>query len=189
MAYPPESAARSRRPGVVAAAAGLLVVMAVSGAVYSVFSLASLFGIADRYRDAGGASTALINVVVLYTAVAAAVSGLVAVLLLLLAAGVWRGRSGARSGSWVVCGLGFIGGCLSLAVLLLQRAVPVRADPAAVDALLAAYPTGWVGLNRALSIAQVLGYLVVAVLLALPSAHPYFRKRPAQSPASELPLP
>ena len=71
------------------------------------------------------------------SAVLAVLSALV---LVGLALGLLAGRTGARIGTWVVSGLGLLAGCCSVAVLVGERAAPLRlgADDQAVAELLGA---------------------------------------------------
>ena len=95
------------------------------------------------------------------------------------------GRSGARTATWVVAGTGLLCGCCGLAVLVGQRAAPLRlgADDRITAELLGlvgdAYPSWWIPVNATLSVAQILGYLVVAALLTLPSSGAFLRRRTA----------
>ncbi|SCG48762.1 hypothetical protein [Micromonospora inositola] len=183
-----------RRPAAVVAAAAVLVLMAVGAAVYAVAGLLVLDGTVDRFRSAasatGAAASEIDGVVSLLrasTVLSAVVGVLIGLVLVGLALGLVSGRAGARVGTWVVCGLGLLCGCCGLAVLVGQRAAPLRlgADEQVTADLLGrlgdAYPGWWIPLNAALSVAQVLGYLVVAALLALPAASAFLHRRPAPS--------
>jgi hypothetical protein len=192
-----DTAGPARRPAVVTVAAGLLLVMALAGILHAVYAVASLAGIAQRFRTAAaGATDSDIDLVVAAARAGvlttAGLGTVVAVLLALLAFGIWRGSTGARVATWVVSGLGLLCGCLSLGAVLIQRSVPVEVDPAAADlieALVSAYPSGWVALSGILSAAQTLGYLVVAVLLALPPAGSFFRRHRPASRRPQTPFP
>ena len=191
MSYPDRAA--PRRPGTVLAAAALLLAMAVGAVAYAVANLAVGGGTVDRFRDAAaertGASGGDIDQVaglLRGSTVVAAVLGVLAALLLVgLALGLLAGRSGARTATWVVAGTGLLCGCCGLAVLVGQRAAPLRlgADDRITSDLLGlvgdAYPSWWIPVNATVSVAQLLGYLVVAVLLALPSSGAFLRRRTA----------
>ncbi|MDG4755172.1 hypothetical protein O7630_29965 [Micromonospora sp. WMMD718] len=191
MSYPERAA--PRRPGTVLAAAALLLVMAVGAVAYAVVNLAVSGGTVDRFRDAAaertGASGGDVDQVaglLRGSTVLAAVLGVLAALLLVgLALGLLAGRSGARTATWVVAGTGLLCGCCGLAVLVGQRAAPLRlgADDRITADLLGlvgdAYPSWWIPVNATLSVAQILGYLVVAVLLTLPSSGAFLRRRTA----------
>jgi hypothetical protein len=90
-----------------------------------------------------------------------------------LAVGLRRGSAAARVGAWVVCGLGVAAGCGAVVTVTVQRGASDSADGLLVQ-LASAYPGGWVGLNVSLSVAQMLGYLLVAGLLAV-TPRAYFR--------------
>ncbi|MFG3422826.1 hypothetical protein [Micromonospora sp. NPDC048063] len=198
MSYPDRAPAR--RPAVVTLAVAALVLMAVAALAYAVAGAATLGGTVDRFRDAAGSTSAgpdqvdrivtLLRVSTVLTVVVSTVAGL---LLAGLALGLRAGRSGARTATWVVSGLGLILGCCALAVLVGERAAPLRLgeDDRATGELLGlvddSHPSWWIPLGAGLSVGQVLGYLVVATLLALPAANAWFRRRPAP-PASQQPL-
>lgn len=201
MSYPnwmPDPAPPTRRPAVVGVAAAVLAVLAAGGLLASVSVLITLNGTVERFRSGAagsGADAAQIDGMVLLLRVLAAVSTLlsvaVAVLLVVLALGLLRGGRGSRRATWVVCGLGLLCGCGALGALTVQRAVPLRlgADSAVtaelIEAATGAYPSWWIPLNAGLSVGQALGYLVVALLLGLPAATAFFRRRPSrQHPAS-----
>ncbi|WP_262012795.1 hypothetical protein [Micromonospora sp. Mcm103] len=191
MSYPERAA--PRRPGTVVAAAALLLAMAVGAVAYAVVNLAVGGGTVDRFRDAAaertGASGGDIDQVaglLRGSTVLAAVLGVLAGLLLVgLALGLLAGRSGARTATWVVAGTGLLCGCCGLAVLVGQRAAPLRlgADDRITAELLGlvgdAYPSWWIPVNAAVSVAQILGYLVVAALLTLPPSGAFLRRRTA----------
>ncbi|MEV2237647.1 hypothetical protein [Micromonospora sp. NPDC049891] len=188
MSYPEQAPAR--RPAAVVLAVATLVVMALGALVYAVIGLASVRGTVDRFRAAAGAEAdagqvdavaALLRASVVVSAVLSIIAGL---LLVGLALGLATRRPAARVATWVVAGLGMCCGCGGLATLIVQLAAPLDfGDDQATAELLAlvpdAHPSWWIPLTVALSIAQVLGYLVVAVLLALPAANAWFRRRPA----------
>ncbi|GAA3749168.1 hypothetical protein [Micromonospora maritima] len=185
-----------RRPGTVVAAVAVLLLMAVGAVAYAVTNLAVAGGTVDRFRaaaedtGAGGGDIDRVAGLLRGSTVLAAVLGVLAALLLVgLALGLLAGRPGARVATWVVAGLGLLCGCCGLAVLVGQRAAPLQlgADDRITADLLGlvgdAYPSWWIPLNAALSVAQILGYLVVAALLTLPSASSFLHRRPAASPS------
>ncbi|SCE68148.1 hypothetical protein GA0074695_0268 [Micromonospora viridifaciens] len=187
MSYPVQ--APPRRPGPVVSAAAVLLLMAAGAVAYAVASLLITGGTVDRFRTAaagtgagGGEIDTVVSLLRASTVLSAVVGVLMAVLLVGLALGLLSGRPGARVFTWVVSGLGLLCGCCGLAVLVGQRAAPLRlgADEQVTAELLAlvgdAYPAWWIPLNAAMSVAQVLGYLLVAVLLALPAAGAFFRR-------------
>ncbi|MFE9694176.1 hypothetical protein [Micromonospora sp. NPDC005806] len=189
MSYPDQAAAR--RPGAVVSAAAVLLLMALGAVVYAVATLLVASGTVDRFRasaQATGAGGGQIDDVVSLlrgsTALSAVVGVVMGLVLVGLALGLLSGRPGARVTTWVVSGLGLFCGCCGLAVLVGQRAAPLRvsADGRATADLLAqlgeAYPGWWVPVNAAVSVGQVLGYLVAAALLTLPAAGAFFHRRP-----------
>ncbi|MET7747249.1 hypothetical protein [Micromonospora sp. NPDC005367] len=183
-----------------------LLLMAVVALAYAVAGLLVLNGTVDRFRSAAsGASADQVDgtVALLHAcAVVSAVVSLLAGLLLAgLAIGVGGGRAGARVTVWAVSGIGAICGCGGLALVVGQRSVPLQlgaqdqADAELFGLIADAYPSWWIPLGGGLSIGQTLGYLVVAVLLALPAANAWFRPRsapaapPGSPPAPHLPVP
>ncbi|MEH1098638.1 hypothetical protein [Micromonospora sp. CPCC 205561] len=199
MSYPERAPAR--RPAVVAAAVAVLALMAVAALAFAATGVATRGATVDRFRAAAADTSArpdqvdrMVTLLGASTALTAAVSLLAGLLLAGLALGLRAGRDGARTATWVVSGLGLPFGCCGLALLVGQRAAPLTAgeDDRATDELFGlladAYPSWWIPLGAGLSVGQVLGYLVVAVLLALPAAGAWFRRRPA-SPAPHDPPP
>ncbi|MCX4387485.1 hypothetical protein OG777_11145 [Micromonospora peucetia] len=205
MSYPDRTPAR--RPAVVTAAVAVLALMAVAALAYAAVGAVTRGGTVDRFRAASADTSAspdqidtvatLLGVSTVLTAVVSLLAGL---LLAGLALGLRAGRDGARTATWVVSGLGLLAGCCGLTLLVGQRALPLgpdendRATAELFNLLADAYPSWWIPLGTGLSVGQVLGYLVVAVLLALPGASAWFRRRPAPSaphhaPASPAPPP
>ncbi|MFG1916105.1 hypothetical protein [Micromonospora sp. NPDC048898] len=193
MSYP--ESAPARRPAVVLIAASVLWVMAVASLAYAVVDLLVLGGTVDAFRSAArdtAASPEQIDDVVTLLRASSVLSAVLAALsvpvLAGLALGLVAARNGARVATWVISGLGVLGGCCSVAVLIGERAAPLQlgADDQALAELLGlvgdAYPSWWIPLNAGLSVGQVLGYLVVAVLLALPAANAWFGHRRSTAP-------
>ncbi|MFG1758171.1 hypothetical protein [Micromonospora echinofusca] len=190
MSYPDRAPAR--RPAVVTVAVALLALMAVAALAYAAAGVATRGGTVDRFRaDAAETSAGpdqidrVVGLLGVSTVLTAVVSLLAGLLLAGLAVGLRAGRDGARTATWVVAGLGLVSGCCGLALLIGQRATPLgsgeddRATAELFGLLADAYPSWWIPLGAGLSVGQVLGYLVVAVLLALPAAGAWFRRRPA----------
>ncbi|MET8120968.1 hypothetical protein [Micromonospora sp. NPDC005291] len=193
MSYP--ESAPARRPAVVLFAVTVLVVMAVAALAYTVVDLVVLGGTVDAFRaaarDTSASSQEIDEVVTLLRASAvlsAVVAALSAPVLAGLAIGLLAGRNGARVATWVVSGLGLLAGCCSVAVLVGERAAPLQlgAGEQALAELLGligdAYPSWWIPLNAGLSVGQGLGYLVVALLLALPAANAWFSRHRSTAP-------
>ncbi|MEV6691178.1 hypothetical protein AB0M35_06880 [Micromonospora sp. NPDC051196] len=197
MSYPEQ--APDRRPTVVRLAVAVLSVMALGALGYALAGLATVGGTVSRFRAAaadtsadGGqidVMTTLLRTSVVLSAVVSVFAGL---LLAGLALGVAAGRTGARVASWVVAGFGVLFGCCGIVALFIQRITPLDFGDDQVAAELVdltgnAYPSWWIPLTATLSVAQVLGYLVVAVLLALPAAGAWFRRR--RSTVAPMPHP
>ncbi|QOC94651.1 hypothetical protein [Micromonospora craniellae] len=188
MSYPDQ--APPRRPAVVVTAVVVLAVMAVGALGYAVAGLSIVGGTVSRFRAAAvgtSADTAQVDAMVALlrgaVAGAAVLSVLAALLLTGLALGLARGRPAARVSTWVVAGLGVLLGCCGIGTLLVQRTAPLdfgddRAAAELVALVADTYPAWWIPVTTTLSVGQVLGYLVVAVLLAMPSANAWFRRRP-----------
>jgi hypothetical protein len=158
-----------RRPVPVVIASALLGVMGLGGLAYAVAILAVTPGVVGRFRTgAAGASTTDVDGFVTVLWVAAAIGTVLAVILfalyVVLALGLRRGSNGSRIGAWVVSGLGLLGGCGSTLTVLIERSGNDTSGTMTA-ALVDAYPSGWIGLNVTLAIAQVIGYVAVAVLL------------------------
>ncbi|WP_431892739.1 hypothetical protein [Micromonospora haikouensis] len=192
MSYPDQVPAR--RPAAVGLAAAVLLLMAAGAVASAVAALLALGGTVGRFRSAAAGTSAgaaeVDDAVLLLrgaTIASAVVTVLVGVVLVGLAAGLLAGRPGARLATWVVCGLGALFGCCAVAALVGQRAVPLRlsaGDRSAAELLGLvgdAYPEFWLAANAALSVGQALGYLVVAVLIAVPESGRFFRRDPASS--------
>jgi len=177
------------RPATVTTAAAIMIFMGAAGLVNAVVGLAAIGGVVDRFREAAqatGASESDIDGlagVAWGTVIAGAVLAvLFAALLIALGLGNLQGRNGARIATWVVSGLGLFCGCCGLLAVVSQSALSwnISTDNRTEDltqALTDAYPGWWIGLNGVVSAGQALGYLVVALLLALPASHPHFRRQ------------
>jgi hypothetical protein len=177
-----------RRPATVTTAAVLLALMALGGLGYAVATLVVTPGIVDTFRDAAGADDpAAVDGYVTAVWVGAGIATVLAVILFalyaVLALGLRRGSSAARIGTWVVCGLGLAAGCASTVAVAVQRGSD--SSDALLAELGAAYPGGWIGLNLALSVTQMVGYAVVAILLAV-SPRAWFHR--AAAPPVSFPV-
>ena len=167
----PSPVAAPRRPLTVRLAAALLALMGLAGLVYAVATLVVAPRVVDRFRAAAsGADTTDVDGYVTVVWVGAALGAVLAVILFalftVLALALRRGSQAARVGTWVVCGLGVLFGCVSSVTVAAQRSGDGAPGTLGV-ALSEAYPGPWIGLNVAMAIAQILGYVVVAVLLAV----------------------
>jgi hypothetical protein len=181
---PPATAATApRRPGRVALAAALLAAMGLAGLGYAIATLAVTPGVVDRFRAAAaGADSADVDGFVTVLWIGAAIATVLAVILfalyVVLALGLRRGSNASRIAVWAVCGLGLLAGCGSTVAMLIQRSG--EGSPGTIGTALAdAYPAGWIGLNVALAVAQIVGYALVATLL-LVSPGTFFGRVPAQ---------
>ncbi len=191
MSYPvqaPSPAAAPRRPVTVLLAAALLALMGLIGLGYAVATLIVVPGAVNRFRAAAsGADTTDIDgyVTLVWTGVAlgAVLAVILFALFIVLALGLRRGSQASRVATWVVCGLGLLLGCVSTATVAAQRSG--EGVPGSLGAALSgAYPGPWIGLNLSLAIAQMVGYLVVAVLLVLSPGTFFGRGRPAPHPGA-----
>ncbi|MEV0154204.1 hypothetical protein AB0H57_10750 [Micromonospora sp. NPDC050686] len=193
MSYP--VSAPARRPAGVTFAAVALVLMAAGALLSALAGLLAMAGTVDRFRAAAGTTTAgqdqvdaVVTLIRAAAVLSAVVTVLAGVLLVGLALGLLAGRPGARIATWVVCGLGLLCGCGALALLVGQRAAPLRlggeqASGELLGTVADAYPSWWLPLNGGLSAGQALGYLVVAALLATPAVNAWFgAHRPAPVP-------
>jgi hypothetical protein len=194
MSYAVEPRARldppRSRPVLVTLAAALLAVLGLAGLVYAVATLAVTPGVVGRFRSAAaGADRADVNGFVTVLWIAAAVAAVVAVILfalyVVLALDLRRGSNAARVGAWVVSGLGILAGAVSAVAVIVQRR-GVQTPGTLGTALANAYPSGWIGLNVALALAQVVVYVVVAVLLAV-SPGGFFRRPVVAGPGYAWP--
>ncbi len=184
----PSPAAAPSRPLTVRLAATLLTLMGVAGLGYAVATLIVVAGAVDRFRAAvPGNDSADVDGYVTVVWVGAALGAVLAVILfalfIVLALGLRRGSQATRVGTWVVCGLGVLFGCASTVTVAVQRSGEGVPGTLGV-ALSEAYPDSWIGLNVAMAIAQMIGYLVVAVLLAVAPGGFFRRAAPSAQPGT-----
>jgi hypothetical protein len=183
---PPVPEAGPRRPATVQLAAGLLALMALVGLGYAVATLVVTPGVLDRFRDAAGAARSTdvdgyVTGVWLMAALGAVLAVILFALYVVLALGLRRGSRPSRVGTWVVCGLGVLFGGVSAITVGIQRSGP--GDPSSLGGALSdAYPGYWIPLNVAMAVAQIAGYLVVALLLAVGTRGFFRRTAPAAPP-------
>jgi hypothetical protein len=173
----------ARRRVAVTLASALLALMALVGLGYAIATLAVVPGTLDRFRDAAaGQNSADVDGYVTGVWIGAALAMVLAVILfalyIVLALGLRSGSNASRIGTWVVCGLGLLFGCGSTVAVAAQRSGD--GDPGTLGVTLSeAYPGYWIGLNLSVSIAQMVGYLVVAVLLLAGTREHFGRRTPA----------
>lgn len=192
---PPPAAAPRQRPAVVTLAAAVMMAVAGLGVIGAVTVLATVGQIVERFR-AGAVRTnasrtdidnlaAGVQAITIGTAIVMVIGS---VALFALSLGVLRGSNVARILTWVVSGLGLLCGCCGIIGTIGQTNV-ASLDAAGTAnqtadqlgrALQEAYPTWWLVFNGAMSALQMVGYIVVAVLLALPAANEFFRGRQQQ---------
>lgn len=166
---PAPAPAAPRRPAPVAFASVLLIVMAVAGLAYAIATLAVAPGTVDRFRLAAGTSSStdvdgFVTVVWISAALGAVLAVILFALYTVLALGLRRGSNAARIATWVVAGLGLVAGCGSTVAVAVQRGGDETAGTLGA-ALADAYPGSWIAMNITISVAQMLGYVLVAVLL------------------------
>ncbi|MEU8239181.1 hypothetical protein AB0C07_13120 [Actinoplanes missouriensis] len=173
LAAPPQSMPGAppapRRPAAVTTAVALLWTMAVAGFVYAAGMVAVTPGTVGRFRDATSGSEVAENfiaVIWLDSAVGAVVALLVVALFVVLGLGLRRGSRVAWGVTLAACALGVLGGCGSVAAIGTQQSGDAVAGSLG-EALNEAYPAGWIGLNAAVAVAQVIAYLMVGFLLLL----------------------
>ncbi|MBB2944903.1 hypothetical protein FB565_004636 [Actinoplanes lutulentus] len=150
-------------------AVALLWTMAVAGFVYAAGMVAVTPGTVGRFQDATSGSEVADNyvaVIWLGSAIGAVVALLIVALFTVLGVGLRRGSRLARGITLGVCVLGVIGGCGSVAAIGGQQSGDAVSGSLGA-ALNDAYPGGWIGLNAAVAVAQVIAYLLVAFLLLL----------------------
>ncbi|GAA1419988.1 hypothetical protein ACFQZ4_25910 [Catellatospora coxensis] len=189
------------RPTVVTAAAAILGLLALLHLVNAILHLAAISGVLNRLRVRAvlaGVSPAVLvdleNSAKATLLTSAAVAVIAAIVLLALAWGVWQGNRVARILTWIVCGLGILLACcgVSGAVSLGTGNVTVQGggDPSytrGVQALVDSFPGWWAVPFGLSSLAQVLGYIATAVLLALPAANAFFSRTRPLPPGPDTP--
>ena len=182
-AGPPPGVPASR-PASVTVASTLLWAMAAVGLIYAVITLTVVPGTVSRFRGDVSSPNVddLTSVVWVGAAIATALAVILFALYIVLGLALRRGSNGARVATLVICALGLVAGCGSAATVGIQRSGNPVAGSAG-ERLSSAYPSGWVGLNVGLSVAQMLAYLVVGILL-LTAPKAFFGRvgGPAKSP-------
>lgn len=193
---PPYPAQPGRRPASVTAAGALMIAMAALGLIGAIISLATIGQIVDEFRRrAARTDAAQSDVDTFVTVTQASIIGiavitiLIALLLAGLALGVLRGSNVARIITWVLCGIGILCGCCGIFSSFSRTTFSGgnQAQEELGRALTDSVP-GWSSaIGGGLSGLQTLGYIAIAVLLALPAANAFFRKaapaQPWQPPA------
>ncbi|NUT33025.1 MAG: hypothetical protein HOV79_08120 [Hamadaea sp.] len=193
---PAAVAAPRRTPGVVTTAAVIVFGIGVLGVINALLGLVTLGTTVDRFRTlarAAGVAPHRINEQVSQLRVQSVVTGVIALLLglllIALAYFLLKGRNAARITTWVLCGLGALCACcggVGLIFLANLDNVTVEGDQQTQEqveiarALSDALPGWQVATSGTVSVLQLLGYLTVAILLALPAANAFFRKATPQ---------
>jgi hypothetical protein len=163
--------------------------MAVAGLAYAISMVAVTPGTVGRFRDATAGSEVAENfiaVVWLDSAVGVVVALLVAALFVVLGLGLRQGRRVVWGITLGVCVLGVLGGCGSVVAIGGQQSGDAVAGSLG-EALNTAYPSGWIGLNAAVAVAQVIAYLLVAFLLLLAPRAFFGAARAAGTPGAHGP--
>ena len=179
------------RPPAVTAAAATLWTMATVGLLYAVVTVAIVPGSVSRFRTAAAAGgrfseididpDSYVAVVWMGAAIALVLAIIIFALYLVLGLAIRRGSRTGRIATLVICALGILGGAGSALTVALERSGDGIPD-ALGDRLATAYPGGWIAINIALAVAQILGYALVAVLL-LTAPRQFFGHPQAATPA------
>ncbi|HET6213809.1 MAG TPA: hypothetical protein VFE14_13175 [Micromonosporaceae bacterium] len=183
---------RAGRPASVGLAAVIMMMIAALGVISAIVTLATISRTTDRFqqlaRERTDASSTEIDSVVTAIRVISVTTAiflvLLALVLIALAIGDLRGSNIARILTWVICGLGLLCGCCGIfSALGSTRTTSLGTGDTDAEtarelghALSDAYPGWWMATSGGLSGLQLLGYIAVAVLLALPAANAFFRK-------------
>jgi hypothetical protein len=190
-ATPAEQPAR-KAPAVVVTAAIILVALGAIGLINAIVSLVSLESTVDRFRvlagEVGVSARRIDDQVTqlrLQTILGAVIGLVIALALLALAYFLLKASNAARITTWVLCGIGALCACCGGAGLIflenLDR-VSVEGNRQAQEqvdlarAMADAIPGWQVGLGGTFVVLELLGYLAVAILLAMPAANAFFRK-------------
>lgn len=195
---PPPPADPARRPRQVIAA---LALMATTSALALTVAGVALLAMAQFNRDfrPNTAAAGITGLVLRQTEIGvraalialAAAAAAAAVVNGLLAVGVQAGNNGARVGAWVLCSLGTLCGVISVAGVVVARSPITAVDPAAptfagavAQAVRESLPDWFGGALGSLSGVLALGYIAVAVLLAVPAARAFFQRIAVLRPAA-----
>jgi len=167
------------RPGSVSAAGYLLFLVALTEVVSAIIGL-SVFGkesdalVAAVKKSAADQNktisdpTSLVHTLI-YAQVVIAI--IIAVLFVLMGVFVLRGRQGMRITAWVITGLGVLCSGIGLAGEGLAGSAAGADSSTTVD-----LPSWLTTTQRSLSVIDLLAFLAIIVLLALPASNPYFKK-------------
>lgn len=187
------------RPAAVTAAAVVMSATAIIGVAVALTTVLGMHAFNDSFRrdvSSFGPPPQLVNTTELTGRVVfeiVSIGALIcAIVTAVLAFGVVRANRGARVGAWLIAAVGTIGALVTIAGAVLVRvSVDVRdVDPetsitvATIRAAQDAVPSWCSGLVGSLSGAVALGYMAVAILLAVPASKAYFSRviEPWQQP-------
>jgi hypothetical protein len=185
------------RPTVVTPAGYLMIAVGVLGVVLAVLPLpyASDASTAAKHAYANAQNgDQLSSAVTVGIYISLAVDLVGSAGLLLLGFFNLRGSNITRIMTWVLAGLGVL--CCGGGTLIGRLAGGMTtANTNGVDTkqaqkeIAAAYPSWYEGVQITLTVIAVLGLIAVIILLALPSAHPFFRRRQVVLDEPALPYP
>ncbi|MQA27154.1 MAG: hypothetical protein GEU94_17200 [Micromonosporaceae bacterium] len=177
--------APKERPGVVTAACALMFVVAGISLIAAILGLMVLGPVRDavenvRFDDPQVGAVAP-QVVVWGLGVGIGFNLVVAVGLALLGLFNLRGSNGARVTTWVVVGLFLLCGVCGLLLQGVSGVTPIGGggDPDSerlARAMEAATPSWYNSVSVGVALVDVLAYVAIVVLLALPAANEFFRK-------------
>jgi hypothetical protein len=199
----PGAPAASTRPTVVTVATYLLYAVAALSLITSVISIGSFSSMAEVYENSygeevGDAMSSLQSIVVASLVFGIVIQVLISAGLVLLGIFTGRGRQGARVTTWVIGGIYLccnglsVGSTATMSNLGLDEASG-GAGPSQAELerqLSAALPDWYQGTTTALEVVLNLCMLGAVVLLALPAAHPFFRRFQGQwDPSVPYPYP
>ena len=188
-----------RRPTPVTVAVALMAATAALAMTFAGLSLAAMTHFNREFRvnvAATGATDLVIHqteigvrAALITFAVVAAVAGVVTSL---LAIGVQAGNGGARVGTWVLCCLGTLCGVATVCGVVVANSPITAVDPTGPNYLAGVLAQGvrtslpgwFAGTLGSVCGVLALGYIAVAVLLAVPAARAYFQRIAVPWPAA-----
>lgn len=176
------------------AAAGLMMLLGVINLVSTVLALTVMDTAKQRFRDAAAAAsttdttidqtltfiTVIIVVGIIYNIIVVAALSVLALFNL-------RGNNATRITTWVVCGLFLVCGLCGIAGQGFNSVVTGDDASQALNQAAANMYPGWFNTVTIVTmVIQVLCYIGVIILLALPQSNAFFRNEPApfQPPVS-----
>jgi hypothetical protein len=178
-----------KRPAVVVAAAAILLALAICSLGHSVLGLVSLGSTVDRFKErarvigaAGSDIDAAVSQMRVSYIFAVLFAVLFAVVLAGLAYGLLKGSNGARIATWVISGIAILCDCCSTLFYFGANGINITTggqndlQAQLAQAQLDAFPAWFLATAGGISLLQLLGYIAVAVLLALPAANAFFKK-------------